>query len=78
MEGNNTLCFIFFLIDFILVGVSSYRYSQKTTEDYLLASKNIKPWLTGFSIFATENSDFMFIGFIGLAYSIGLSALYGL
>lgn len=68
--------FIFFLAIFVLVGLASYRFSTKTTEDYLLASKNIKPWLAGFSLFATENSGFMFVGFIGLAYSIGLPALW--
>lgn len=68
--------FVFFLLLFVMVGLASSRYSQKTTEDYLLASKNIKPWLAGFSFFATENSGFMFIGYIGLIYAIGLSALW--
>ncbi|MCB1532863.1 MAG: sodium/proline symporter [Alphaproteobacteria bacterium] len=68
--------FIFFLIVFVAVGLASAKYSQKTTEDYLLASKSIKPWLAGFSLFATENSGFMFVGLIGLTYTIGLSALW--
>lgn len=68
--------FILFLLLFVAVGIASYRYSQPTVQDYLLASKNIKPWLAGFSFFATENSGFMFMGYIGLVYTYGLSALW--
>ncbi|MCB0346578.1 MAG: sodium/proline symporter [Bdellovibrionales bacterium] len=68
--------FVFFLIAFVLIGVASTRFHDNTTEDYLLASQNIKPWLVGFSFFATENSGFMFVGFVGMAYSQGLSAIW--
>ncbi len=68
--------FAFFLLLFVLVGVASYRYSQPTTEDYLLAGKNIKPWMAGLSLFATESSGFMFVGFIGMVYTMGLSAVW--
>lgn len=59
--------FIGFLLLFMAFGIFSYRYSQPTTEDYLLA---------GFSFFATENSGLMFIGFIGMIYTIGVSAAW--
>lgn len=68
--------FIFFLLLFVAIGIASTRFHQKTTEDYLLASKNVKPWLVGFSFFATENSGFMFVGFIGMAVVSGLSAIW--
>ncbi len=68
--------FAVFLIFFILVGVASSRYSKKTTEDYLLAGKNVKPWLTALSYFATDNSGFMFVAFVGMGYSMGLSAFW--
>jgi SSS family transporter len=68
--------FAFFLVLFVVVGLASSRYSLKTTEDYLLANKNIKPWLAGFSLFSTENSGFMFVGYIGLIYTMGVSALW--
>lgn len=68
--------FFLFLVGFVLIGVASTKYHTHTTEDYLLASQNIKPWLVGFSFFATENSGFMFVGFVGMAYAQGLSALW--
>lgn len=70
------ISFVCFLTLFVAVGVASMRYSRKTTEDYLTASQSIKPWLAGLSAFATENSGFMFIGYIGLVYALGLSALW--
>lgn len=68
--------FVFFLIVFVAVGLVAHRKSTGTTQDYLLANKDIKPWLAGFSFFATENSGFMFVGFIGIAYAIGVSAAW--
>lgn len=68
--------FLAFLALFVAIGMIAHRKSTGTTVDYLLASKNVKPWLTGFSFFATENSGFMFVGFIGLAYGIGVSAIW--
>ena len=68
--------FVFFLLIFVAVGLLSYRFSKNTAEDYLLASKEVKPWLAAFSIFATENSGFMFLGFVGMAYTTGFQSLW--
>ncbi|MCB1650428.1 MAG: sodium/proline symporter, partial [Alphaproteobacteria bacterium] len=68
--------FAFFLLLFVLVGLASYRYSQPTTQDYLLAGRTIKPGLAGLSLFATESSGFMFIGYIGITYIMGLSVIW--
>lgn len=45
-------------------------------EDYLLAGRNVSPWLTALSAVATNNSGFMFIGLIGLTYATGLSSIW--
>lgn len=70
------ISFIFFLAAFVVIGLLSARYRTATTADYLLASKDVKPWLVGLSFFATENSAWMFVGYIGLAYKIGFSAIW--
>ncbi len=66
----------FFLSLFLLVsiGLSSAFFSRGTNQDYYLASANIKPWLVGLSAIATNNSGYMFIGFIGYVYTHGLAA----
>lgn len=68
--------FVFFLLAFTLIGVSSAWQSKKTKADYYLASKSIAPWLVGLSAVATNNSGYMFIGVIGYTYSTGLASIW--
>ena len=67
--------FIVCLLFFLGVGIYSATRRQNTSDDYLLASRNINPWVMALSAVATNNSGFMFIGLIGTTYSEGISAL---
>ena len=62
--------FLSFLALFILIGAYAARSKTSTTEDYLLASRSIGPWFMALSAVSTNNSGFMFIGLIGMAYTI--------
>jgi Na+/proline symporter len=68
--------FIFFLLVFAVIGGLSAMRRQQTTEDYLVAGRNVPPWLAGLSAVATNNSGYMFIGMIGLTYTTGLSSVW--
>ena len=68
--------FIFFLLMFAVIGGLSMRRRKTTTEDYLVAGRNMPPWLAGLSAVATNNSGYMFIGMIGLTYTTGLSSAW--
>ncbi len=68
--------FLFFLLLFVLVGVSSYLLSNRTRQDYYLASHTMPAWLVGLSAVATNNSGYMFIGVIGYTYTTGLSSIW--
>lgn len=68
--------FIVFLLLFTAVGIYSATQKQATTTDYLLASRNVNPWLTALSAMATGQSGLLFIGQVGFAYTIGLSAIW--
>ena len=70
------LSFSVFLILFVLIGVVSILKSKHTTEDYLIASKNVPPSLAGLSAIATNSSGFMFVGMIGVVYTSGLSSIW--
>lgn len=70
------ISFIIFLLLFVAVGLSSYFFSQKTKQDYYLASGKIRPSLVGLSAVATNNSGYMFIGLIGYVYAVGLQAIW--
>ncbi|CBW25796.1 high affinity proline permease [Halobacteriovorax marinus SJ] len=68
--------FLFFLLLFVLIGVSSTLKSKKNNSDYLMAGQDIKPWLAALSAVATNNSGYMFIGMIGYTYTSGLQSIW--
>ncbi|MCH7869772.1 MAG: sodium/proline symporter [Myxococcales bacterium] len=67
--------FIVCLLFFLGVGIASASRRKNTSEDYLLASRSIGPWVVALSAVATNNSGFMFVGLIGATYTEGLSSL---
>lgn len=68
--------FVFFLILFTVIGALTSLKSKNNNEDYLLASRNIKPSIAALSAVATNNSGYMFIGMIGFTYEFGLSSMW--
>ena len=68
--------FLFFLLLFVIIGVSSARKSRGTRQDYYLASSSVSPALVGLSAVATNNSGYMFIGVIGYTYATGLASIW--
>jgi sodium/proline symporter len=65
-----------FVLLFLGVGIYSGLNQKSTAEDYLLASREANPWLTGLSTMATGNSGFMFIGLIGFTYTLGVASVW--
>ena len=69
------ISFIACLLCFLGIGIASARRRKNTSDDYLLASRSVGPWVVALSAVATNNSGFMFVGLIGATYTEGLSAL---
>lgn len=59
-----------------MVGVYAASRKEETTEDYLLASRSVNPWLTALSAVSSNNSGFMFIGLVGSVYVAGVSGAW--
>ena len=74
--NTTAITFLAFLSMFIVIGVLSVLKSRDTTEDYLIASRNIHPFLASLSAAATNTSGYMFIGLIGFTYKFGLSSIW--
>ncbi len=70
------ITFVAFLLLFIGIGIYSATQKQSTTSDYLLASRNVNPWLTALSAMATGQSGYLFIGVIGFTYTVGFSSVW--
>lgn len=64
------------LAAFLAIGLAANLKTRATTDDYLLAGRDVHPWLVGFAAAATNSSGFMFIGLIGAAVTAGLSAMW--
>lgn len=71
-----TASFALFLLAFTAIGALSARQKQDSSEDYLVASRNVSPWLVALSAISTNNSGYMFIGLIGFAWRSGIEALW--
>lgn len=59
-----------------MIGVSSAKNRRDTTDDYLLAGRDVPPWLAALSAVATNNSGFMFIGQIAYSYRVGIESIW--
>ncbi len=70
------ITFIIFVLLFTVVGIYSATKKQNTTSDYLLASRNVNPWLTALSSMATGQSGLLFVGNVGYAYTVGISSIW--
>lgn len=75
-EGLVVASFVVFLLAFVAIGALSARASRASTEDYLVASRDVKPWLIALSAVASNNSGYMFIGLIGFTWRVGISAIW--
>ena len=67
--------FAFFTL-FTLLGIAAAFWRKENVDDYLLASRSIPAWMVGLSFGATISSGATFIGFAGLAYHSGITAIY--
>ena len=68
--------FLGMLALFTTSGALAWIRKRETTEDYLVASREISPWLSALSAVSTNNSGFMFIGMIAYTYRLGIEAMW--
>ena len=59
-----------------MVGIWSSKHKTETPDDYLVASRDVSPWMTALSAVSTNNSGYMFIGLIGYAFRDGVEAIW--
>jgi SSS family transporter len=65
------IIFIIYLGACLLIGFVAERKSLKTTRDYFIGSRQIGPWVLGFTYTATLISAGSFIGGAGFVYGLG-------
>ncbi len=70
------ISFLVFFVLFTGVGLAASFFRKNNIQDYFLASRNVPGWLVALSYGATISSGATFIGFAGLAYTAGLTAVF--
>ena len=77
MEASYYIAFVCYLVALVGIGLASYYWKgQSTVEDYVLGGRKLG-WVTsGLSAMASQSSGFMFIGLLGVGYSLGVFAFW--
>lgn len=76
---HNVLALVIILVytfAILAIGVFTYRFRKPGAEDYYLMSRGISWWLLPMTMMATMTSTFLFLGGVGLGYSIGTSMFF--
>lgn len=68
--------FIAYLLALVAVGILSARSSSKGVGEYFLAGRSLNKWVVALSAVASGRSAWLLLGFVGIAYAKGLSAIW--
>lgn len=70
------LTFVGYLVLILLIGVFSSRFSSKDISNYFIGGRKMGRLIVAMSAVVSGRSAWLLLGFTGLAYKIGLSALW--
>lgn len=78
MDNNLTLIlsFIVYSIGIVLIGVFSTRRKKQTADDFVLANRELGPWVAALSASASAESGWVMLGLVGEAYLYGTAAFW--
>ena len=65
--------FVGFLVLVFAVSLAASRRKKEATEDYFLAGRELRWWLIGISLIASNISTEHFVGLAGRGYALGLA-----
>lgn len=68
--------FFSYLLIIILIGIFSAKFSSKGIANYFIGGRSLNKWVVALSAVVSGRSAWLLLGFTGLAYSRGLSALW--
>ncbi|MDD3732606.1 MAG: sodium/proline symporter [candidate division Zixibacteria bacterium] len=75
-EVSLFLSFIVYSAAIILIGLYSARWRKKTTDDFVLANRELGPWVSALSASASSESGWVMLGLVGEAYLFGVAAFW--
>lgn len=77
MPENNIIAAVFLAYLGIVLAIGTLAYRRTTSlADYLLGGRRLGKWVTALSAQASDMSGWLLLGLPGLAYAVGLEALW--
>jgi len=79
LDGDNLwliLSFIIYTVGIITVGLYSARLRKKTSDDFVLANRELGPWASALSASASSESGWVMLGLVGAAYGTGAATFW--
>ena len=67
------ISFALYLIVMLAIGIYFY-FKTKNLSDYILAGRNLNPWVTSLSAQASDMSGWLLMGLPGYAFVAGIEA----
>jgi sodium/proline symporter len=77
--GDQTLLILSFIVysaGIVFLGLYSTRLRKKTSDDFILASRELGPWVSALSASASAESGWVMLGLVGEAYLFGAAAFW--
>ena len=71
-----TISFIVYSAGIIAFGLYSTRLRKQTSDDFVLANRELGPWTSSLSASASAESGWVMLGLVGEAYALGLAAIW--
>jgi len=68
--------FVVYSAAIVFVGLYSAKWRKKTTDDFVLANRELGPWASALSALASSESGWVMLGLVGEAYLFGMAAFW--
>ncbi|MCB2231570.1 sodium/proline symporter [bacterium] len=78
MDNQTILILSFIAYSAFIIGVGLYsaRLRKKTTDDFVLANRELGPWAAALSASASSESGWVMLGLVGEAFAMGMAAFW--
>jgi sodium/proline symporter len=70
------ISFVAYTLGIVTIGLYSSRLRKKTSDDFVLANRELGPWVAALSASASSESGWVMIGLVGEAYLYGAAAFW--
>ena len=79
MDSHNiwlVVSFIIYTVGIITIGLYSARRRKRTSDDFVLANRELGAWVSALSASASAESGWVMLGLVGEAYLFGAAAFW--